>query len=78
MEKIEWTKLDSIIDKAARDCVDSEDDILWQLGMSQNYYYGERIGMFKSGVEWAMRHYRMLGFKRITSIDIWQTYYRYD
>ena len=51
MEKIEWTKLDSIIDKAARDCVDSEDDILWQLGMSQNYYYGERIGMFKSGVE---------------------------
>ena len=64
MEKIEWTKLDSIIDKAARDCVDSEDDILWQLGMSQNYYYGERIKMFKSGVEWAIKHYRMLGFKK--------------
>ena len=64
MEKIEWTKLDSIIDKAARDCVDSEDDILWQLGMSQNYYYGERIGMFKSGVEWAIKHYHMLGFKK--------------
>ena len=49
-EKIEWTKLDSIIDKAARDCVDSEGDILGQLGISHNYY-GERIGMFKSGVE---------------------------
>ena len=77
MKKIEWVNLDSIIDKAARDCVNSEDDILGQLGISHNYY-GERIGMFKSGVEWAMRHYRMLGFKRITSIDIWHTYYRYD
>ena len=64
MEKIEWTKLDSIIDKAARDCVDSEDDILCQLGISHNYYYGERIKMFKSGVEWAMRRYRMLWFKK--------------
>ena len=63
MKKIEWTKLDSIIDKAARDCVNSEDDILGQLGISHNYY-GERIGMFKSGVEWAMRHYRMLWFKK--------------
>lgn len=49
MKKIEWTKLDSIIDKAARDCVNSEDDILGQFGISPNYY-GERIGMFKSGV----------------------------
>ena len=63
MEKIEWTKLDSIIDKAARDCVNSEDDILWQLGISHNYY-GERIGMFKSIVEWSIKHYRMLGFKK--------------
>ena len=59
MKKIEWAKLDSII---ARDCVNTEDDILGQLGISHNYY-GERIGMFKIGVEWAMRHYRMLGFK---------------
>ena len=50
MKKIEWANLDSIIDKAARDCVNSEDDILGQLGISHNYY-GERIGMFKSGVE---------------------------
>ena len=50
MKKIELTKLDSIIDKAARDCVDSEGDILGQLGISHNYY-GERIGMFKSVVE---------------------------
>ena len=63
-EKIEWTKLDSIIDKAARDCVDSKDDILWQLGISYNYYYSERIKMFKSGVEWAIKHYLMLGFKK--------------
>ena len=62
MKKIELTKLDSIIDKADRDCVNTEDDILGQLGISHNYY-GERIGMFKIGVEWAMRHYRMLGFK---------------
>ena len=27
-EKIEWTKLDSIIDKTARDCINNEDDIL--------------------------------------------------
>ena len=63
MKKIEWTKLDSIIDKAARDCVNSEGDILGQFGISPNYY-GERIGMFKSGVEWAIKHYRMLGFKK--------------
>ena len=63
MKKIEWTKRDSIIDKASSDCVNSEDDILWQLGISHNYY-GERIGMFKSGVEWAIKHYRMLGFKK--------------
>ena len=35
MKKIEWTKLDSIIDKAARDCVNSEDDILGQLGIAK-------------------------------------------
>lgn len=63
MKKIEWTKLDSIIDKAARDCVNTEDDILGQLGISHNYY-GERIGMFKSGVECPIKHYRMLGFKK--------------
>ena len=62
MKKIEWAKLDSIIGKAARDCVNTEDDILGQFGISPNYY-GERIGMFKSGVEWAIKHYRMLGFK---------------
>ena len=63
MKKIELTKLDSIIDKDARGCINTEDDILGQLGISHNYY-GERIGMFKSGVEWAMKHYRMLGFKK--------------
>ena len=63
MKKIELTKLDSIIDKAARDCVNTEDDILGQLGISHNYY-GERIGMFKSGVEWPIKHYRMLWFKK--------------
>ena len=63
MKKIELTKLDSIIYKADRDCVNTEDDILRQLGISHNYY-GERIGMFKSGVEWAIKHYRMLGFKK--------------
>ena len=63
MKKIEWTKLDSIIDKAARDCVNSEDDILGQLGISHNYY-GERIGMLKSGVELPIKHYRMLWFKK--------------
>ena len=62
-EKIELTKLNSIIDKAARDCVNTEDDILRQLGISHNYY-GERIGMFKSGVEWPIKHYRMLWFKK--------------
>ena len=62
-EKIEWTKLDSIIDKTARDCINNEDDILGQLGISHNYY-GERIGMFKSGVERPIKHYRMLGFKK--------------
>ena len=50
MKKIVLTKLDSIIYKADRDCVNTEDDILRQLGISHNYY-GERIGMFKSGVE---------------------------
>ena len=50
MKKIEWANLDSIIDKAARDCVNTEDDILRQLGISHNYY-GERIRMFKSVVE---------------------------
>ena len=45
MKKIELTKLDSIIGKAARDYVNTEDDILGQLGISHNYY-GERIGMF--------------------------------
>ena len=64
MKKIELTKIDSIIDKAARGCINTEDDILGQLGISHNYYYGERIKMFKSGDEWAMRHYRMLGFKK--------------
>ena len=63
MKKIELTKLDSIIDKAARDCINTEDDILGQLGISHNYY-GERIGMFKSEVEWPIKHYRMLGFKK--------------
>ena len=63
MKKIEWTKLDSIIDKAARDCVNTQDDILGQLGILHNYY-GERIGMFKSGVEWPIKHYRMLWFKK--------------
>ena len=63
MKQIEWAKLDSIIDKAARDCVNTEDDILGQLGISHNYY-GERIGMFKSGVEWPIKHYRMLWFKK--------------
>ena len=63
MKKIELTKLDSIIGKAARDYVNTEDDILGQLGISHNYY-GERIGMFKIGVEWPIKHYRMLGFKK--------------
>lgn len=63
MKKIELTKLDSIIDKADRDCVNTEDDILRQLGISHNYY-GERIGMFKSGFEYPIKHYRMLGFKK--------------
>ena len=45
MKKIELTKLDSIIDKDARGCINTEDDILGQLGISHNYY-GERIGMF--------------------------------
>ena len=63
MKKIEWTKLDSIIDKDARGCINTEDDILGQLGISHNYY-DERIGMFKIGVEWPIKHYRMLGFKK--------------
>ena len=63
MEKIELTKLDSIIDKAARGCINTENDILGQLGISHTYY-GERIGMFKSGVEWPIKHYRMLWFKK--------------
>ena len=63
MKKIELTKLDSIIYKADRDCVNTEDDILGQLGKSHNYY-GERIGMLKSGVEWPIKHYRMLWFKK--------------
>ena len=63
MKKIELTKLDSIIYKADRDCVNTEDDILRQLGISHNYY-GERIGMLKSGVERSIKHYRMLWFKK--------------
>ena len=63
MKKIELTKLDSIIYKTDRDCVNSEDDILGQLGISHNYY-GERIGMFKSGVELTIKHYHMLWFKK--------------
>ena len=63
MKKIELTKLDSIIYKADRDCVNTEDDILRQLGISHNYY-GERIGMLKSGVEWSIKHYRMHWFKK--------------
>ena len=62
---MEWTKIDAVINKAARDNYKEREDINQQVGLSPNSY-GEEIGIFEDGVPWAMKHYRLLGFQKET------------
>lgn len=57
-----WTRLDSAIDKAARDHYYEEEKIINELQLFPRNRFGEHIGAFSDGVRWAMKHHRMLGF----------------